>query len=235
MITPSGYFHPSCVWQLAEGDALDAEDLATEHADGSRENIPACEYPDYTARGEIAIEGSGELWPPVINKSWIEDAETTIDGPYGELDATWTVPPAPTSDDQQVFGFFPGLQKKHDLSTPILQPVLSWNAYFHDFPDEWDIHSEYCCPKNNDMHSTPVMVHPGDKIKGFIRQTCAAGTSPCPTWKVTTMDVTQNNKTTFPIKKNAVIFDWAFAGALEVIQLTQCSDYPPNSGLISRV
>ena len=38
VITPSGYFHPSCVRQLAEGAALLADGRIIRHADGTTES-----------------------------------------------------------------------------------------------------------------------------------------------------------------------------------------------------
>ena len=53
VITPSGYFHPSCVRQLAEGETLLEGGRVLQHADGTAESVPVCAYPHYTARGEI--------------------------------------------------------------------------------------------------------------------------------------------------------------------------------------
>ena len=224
VITASGYFHPSCVRQLAEGDTLDEDGPAIEHADGSRENVLACEYPHYTARGEVAIEGSAESWPAKISQDWIEAAMTTKGSPYGELDAIWTVPPAPTSNDQQTVAFFPGFEQT-GKSTSILQPALFWN----NASGGWFIVSENCCYKGNPFTSPPMAVKPGDKITGFIQQTCVAGTPSCTTWAVTTMDVNTGGTTTLPSTSSlGHTFNLAFAGVLEVINLVQCSDYPSN-------
>ena len=242
VITPSGYFHPSCVRQLAEGDTLLSDKLAIQHANGTIENLSACEYPHFTPSGEVAGEGLPAAVPLTMS-SWVEDAQTTEDPPpgtsYGELTAIWTVPPVPTNSSNcttfpnncQIVAFFPGLQQTSDLSDTILQPTLAWNEY-RTFPGAWAIASWECCPGGQNLLSTPVGVNPNDKIKGFIRSTCSAGTITCPTWKVTTFDVNLNKGTTYPVSGNTLTFNWAFAGVLEAYKINQCSDYPPNGQLI---
>src|ERR1700691_188381 len=49
VITPVGYFHPSCVRQLTAGETLLADGRVIQHADGTLENVPACNYARYTA------------------------------------------------------------------------------------------------------------------------------------------------------------------------------------------
>jgi hypothetical protein len=236
VITPSGYFHPSCVRRLAEGDTLLENGPAIQHADGTVEKLPVCEYPHYTPSGEMAIQGLGVSGNPT---AWVEDAETTSNPPigtsYGELTATWTVPPDPTPHSSncqipkscQTVLFFPGLQQAIQ-NTTILQPVLGWNQ---DFAAAWSIASWNCCPVGNNLESKPVLVNQNDKITGIIKNTCSAGTLTCPVWYVTTRDVNLGKSTTQAITGNTETFNWAFAGVLEVYNLIQCSDYPPNSQL----
>ena len=224
VITPSGYFHPSCVRQMAEGEALLEDGRVLQHADGTLENIPSCDYPRYTAHGEIGGEG------PLTN--YIEWAQATTSTSYGGLTATWVVPPAPASNDGQTVYFFPGLDDINDTVT-ILQPVLGWNSFL--LPGAWSIASWNCCvpSTSTNWHSPAVSVSPGDEIKGIIWDTCGAGTVSCPTWKVITEDVSTGRSTTLSdTPSEGQTFNWAFAGALEVsINLIQCSDYPPNGAL----
>ena len=126
--------------------------------------------------------------------------------------------------------FFPGFE--HNPATNILQPVLAWNNH-STFSGAWAIASWNCCPGGQNLFSTPVGVKPDDKIKGFIRDTCTAGTVTCPTWRVTTTDATLEppKSTTFPITGNTQTFNWAFPGVLEAYKINQCSDYPPNGQL----
>jgi len=223
VITPFGYFHPSCVRQLTEGETLLADGVI-QHADGTLDNVPACSYPRYTASGEIVTVG--EL--PTIN-GWVETANTTTATSYGALTATWMVPPGPTSNDGQTLYFFPGLEDINDVVS-IIQPVLGWNA---DFGGAWSIASWNCCPNGITVESSPVHVNPGHEIKGTIRDTCSAGTLSCSKWEVTSEDVSTGHSTKLSnTPSEGQTFNWAFAGVMEVYNVVQCSDYPPNGSLI---
>ena len=94
LITPFGYFHPSCVRELAEGDTLLSDVPAIQHARGTIEKLAACEYPHYTARGKVAVEGFGESAQPAVGGGWIENVNVVAaaNTSYGALTATWTVP-----------------------------------------------------------------------------------------------------------------------------------------------
>ena len=231
VITPFGYSHPSCVRQLAAGEALLADGRIIQHADGTTGSIPACDYPRYTASGEIM---SGPL---AISHSYIERAEATTTTSYGGITATWTVPPAPPPNSSncqafpntcQVVFFFPGFDDIND-TVSILQPVLGWNA---DFAGAWGIASWNATATGVIGESPAVSVSPGDEIKGIIWDTCGAGTVSCPTWNVISEDVSTGRSTTLKgTPSEGQTFNWAFAGALEVYNLNQCSDYPPNGAL----
>src|SRR5579875_3418029 len=60
-ITPNGYFHPSCLKELAEGDTILRDEGNIRHADGTFDTIPACKYPHYTRTGKLVGSGSSAL------------------------------------------------------------------------------------------------------------------------------------------------------------------------------
>jgi hypothetical protein len=223
LITPFGYFHPSCVRSLATGDTLLA-DGRVQHADGSvDQEAPACGYPHYTAAGEAM--GSG-LKTPNIRHSWIVSANAiNTTSSFGELTANWVVPKAPTTYHDQTVFLFPGMEDYADVET-IIQPVLGWNAGF--FGTSWSIASWNCCPGGTANYSTPVEVKSGDMLFGTIKNTCQAGTKSCSRWDITTEDVTANSSTTLSrTPSEGQTFTWAQGAALEVYGIVECSDYPP--------
>ena len=138
VITPFGYFHPSCVIHLTKGDALIEGGRVIQKSDGST-LTPVCNYAHYTARGEKIAAGA-KILPPTIGHSWIASESTTTNTSYGEILADWYVPSLPLSNDNQTLYFFPGLEDTSVIS--IIQPVLGWNA---DFPNGWGIASWNCC------------------------------------------------------------------------------------------
>lgn len=228
VITPFGYFHPSCVLRLAEGETLLADGRVVQHADGTLETVPVCAYPRYTARGEMVIVGAAGVLPPTITHSWVDWGNTTTSSSYGELKATWTVPPGPSSNDGQTLYFFPGLQDTSDVVS-ILQPVLGWNS---DFGSAWGIASWNCCPSGVTVESSPLSVSTGDEIQGTIKSTCSAGTLSCSKWDVTTKDVTTGKSTKLNnTPSEGQTFNWAFDGAVEVYNVVKCKDFPSNGSI----
>jgi hypothetical protein len=224
VVTPFGYYHPSCVVHLAKGDTVVNDGPAIQHADGTFDNIPACNYPRYTARGEVVTAGAAEL--PTISWSWIETIYATTNTSYGGVIETWNVPPNPTSHDGQTVYFFPGLEG----GLTILQPVLGWNA---DFGNAWGIASWQAGAQGSGIaiESTPRRVSVGDLIVGEVMSNCSSGTLSCPTWFVMTEDAGKGSTTLPSTTSYGQTFYWAAAGTLEVYNLVQCSDYPSNGSL----
>lgn len=234
LITPFGYFHSSCVVRMAEGDKRIASGSAIQHRDGTINTVPACGYQHFTAKGEAGAPGAVKPNAPTIGHSWIEAADVTTGNSYGQLTATWIVPPTPTSHDGQTLYFFPGLEDDADVVT-IIQPVLGWNA---DFSNAWGIASWNCCTGTsgssvgNIWESPAVRVNSGDTIDGIIRSACGAGTLSCTQWNISTYDENTGGSSSLAGASNdGQTFNWAFAGAVEVYNIAQCSDYPPNGSI----
>ncbi|MGA9543719.1 MAG: hypothetical protein WBQ85_09125 [Candidatus Sulfotelmatobacter sp.] len=228
VITPFGYFHPSCVLHVAEGETLLADGRVLRHANGILENIPACAHPHYNASGEILAAGAEKVGSPTVS-GWVESASVFTSTSYGEIVATWTVPPAPTSNNGQTVYFFPGLEDVDDVVS-IVQPVLQYGSSDAGGGNYWAIASWNCCLSGTADYSSLVSVSPGDTIRGTIESACGAGTESCSTWNISTEDVTSGRSTTLSnTPSDGQTFNWAFGGVLEAYGITQCSDYPPNN------
>ena len=238
VITPFGYFHPSCVRSLAKGERQLA-DGRVQYADGSVEqNVTACSYPRYTAAGvlvnrAIATGGGKQAMntvaplAPEVN-GWVENANATTGSAtesYGALVAMWTVPPHPSANDGQVLFFFPGLEDIYNAES-ILQPVMEW------YGGQWSIVSWNCCIKGVATNSQSVNVAPGDRIYGSITSTCSPGTLSCATWNVLSLDMTTGESTILAdTLSEGQIFNWAFGGVLEPYSVVSCDDYPRDRRL----
>lgn len=237
VLTPLGYFHPSCVQSLTEGERI-LRDGRLQCADGSTSHAAAsCTYPRFTANGTMisstgakASQQTREAHPenqPDIN-GWLENANMASGSPsssYGGLIAIWRVPPAPRANDGQTLFFFPGLEDIYDGSTSILQPVLTW--YYG-----WYIASWNCCINGVISNSAGVTVQPGDLIYGSITSTCPAGTLSCPTWNVLTLDASTGQSTILAdTPSEGQTFDWAFGGVLEPYGILRCADFPSDHSL----
>ncbi len=239
LITPFGYFHPSCVQSLSVGESM-LPDGRLQHADGSvAPTVAICDYPHYTPTGLLfgALETSrsgqhtanAEGLPPPEVSGWLENANVTTGTAiksYGAMVTTWTVPADPAADDGQVLFFFPGFEDIGDSATSILQPVLTWAS------KQWTITSWNCCLSGIVTSSPSVNVAPGDKIFGSVTSTCASGTLTCQTWNVLSVDLTTGKSTILAnTPSDAQVFNWAFGAVAEPYYVISCNDFPTGGGL----
>lgn len=217
LITPYGYFHPSCVKELATGDTVQP-DGTTLHPDGTRTLAAACAFKSFMV--------TPRKRDPQIN-GWVEDIDATTGTAYGKLTSTWVVPAAPKSSDGQTIYFFPGFQ----TLTPnpiisIVQPVLGW------YTGSWTIASWNCCISGIVYHSPQLVVQPGHNLAGQITSNCAAGKTYCATWNVITQDVTTNTSTTLATTPaDGQVWNWTFGAVLEAYGVMRCTDYPATTSL----
>lgn len=240
VITPFGYYHPSCVHQVDEGGTILA-DGRVQHADGRVDaSAPICSYPRYSPNGSVISQSQPMVENcTVAGVGWIESigASASANTSYGKLSATWTVPPSPSSDDGQLLYLFPGFADcPNDAS--ILQPVLQWgNNGYYNGGSYWQIVSWNAYGNTGIYHGNPVTVSPGDTILGTISSTCKPGGNSCPTWNVVTVDKNTGGKSTLAgTLSNGQVWNLAFGGVLEApYGVKQCSDYPANGNVVFNV
>jgi hypothetical protein len=233
VITPFGYFHPSCVLVLKKGEHR-SKDGVLHHADGSETQVAPCQYPHFNASGVPASGSANErsavakadeepAAEPAIT-GYVENASAFTNTSYGKQVTTWTVPPVPLMHDGQTIFIWPGFQDLQNTIS-VLQPVIgSYNG------GQWTMASWNCCLAGTADESTPVSINPGDAIMGTTEMTCAAGTVTCATWNVIIQDLTTNQSTELSATpSDGQTFNWAFGGVVEVYSVFQCYDYPPNA------
>lgn len=225
VITPFGYFHPSCVMMLAEGNTLLENEVL--RPDGTIETAPACNYPHYTRTGAVIFPDSKTQSgiDPTIN-GWLEYISTVTSSTYGAIEAGWIVPPLPRTDDGQTLFFFPGMEDVNDVQS-IVQPVLQWYA-----PGPWAMASWNCCMQGTVWESTPINVSPGDTVLGGILPNCKPGGNYCATWNVISADRTTGQKTTLAkTPANNQMWNWAFGAVTEDYGVISCDDFPANTSV----
>jgi len=229
VITPFGYFHPTCVGHLAKGDVLLQDEAVVQRSNGTTEDIQECAYPHYEADGtkivgDMKPTGDGQSQPPYIGHSWIEYASIHTTSNYGQVYSEWDVPPNPTSNDGQVIYLFNGFEQ-YSKDVTIIQPVLGWNS---DYASSWGIASWNCCKKGTTWEAPAASVNPGDHLEGYVFNNCSAGTTKCGSWDIVIVDEQNGNFSQMLDTSNyGQTFNWAFGGVLEVYYITQCTDYPP--------
>jgi hypothetical protein len=228
VITPFGYFHPSCVGHLGKGDVVRQDEKVIQHANGTSDDMHVCAYPHYKGDGAKVTGDEKAVDQPTISHAWVEYAGTTTTSSYAYMYAYWNVPPAPSTNDGQTVYLFNGLEDYSDVVT-IIQPVLGWNS---DYPSAWGIASWNCCVTGTAYEATPKPVNSGDLILGVLFDTCAAGTKSCASWDIFTLDVTTGAESELLNTSSfGQTFNWAFGGVLEVYNIAQCGDYPANGAI----
>ncbi|HXO31258.1 MAG TPA: hypothetical protein VN901_02770 [Candidatus Acidoferrales bacterium] len=228
VITPFGYFHPSCVGHLAKGDVVRQDEKVIEHANGASDDMHVCAYPHYKGDGAKVTGDEKAADQPTISHAWVEYAGTTTTSSYAYMYAYWNVPPAPSTNDGQTVYLFNGLEDYSDVVT-IIQPVLGWNS---DYASAWGIASWNCCVTGTAYEATPKPVNSGDLILGVLIDTCAPGTKSCASWDIFTLDVTTGAESELLNTSSfGQTFNWAFGGVLEVYNIAQCGDYPANGSI----
>lgn len=228
VVTPNGFFSPSCVQRVAESETLHA-DGSIESANGMLRKPAACTQAHYRFDGtRVEANGSFSLPPisaarkPTIN-GWVEDANYDSSVNIGKLVATWKVPSTPTNQSGQTDYFFPGLEQLPTVES-ILQPVLGYGAFSGTV---WTLSSWNCCVSGTTYYSGPIKVNAGDTILGTTQ--CKAANS-CGTWTITSKDVTTGKSTTLTTSPYGNL-KWVFGGVMEVYGVSSCNQLPASSPL----
>jgi hypothetical protein len=228
VVTPNGFFPPSCVQRVDESETLHA-DGSIEAANGALRKPATCTQAHFRFDG-TRVEPNGSTFMPAIQavrkptiNGWVEDANYSSSVNIGKLVATWKVPSTPTNQSGQTDYFFPGLEQLPTVES-ILQPVLGYDAFSGTV---WTLSSWNCCVSGTTYYSGPINVSVGDTILGTTQ--CQAANS-CSTWKITSKDVTKNTSTTLTTSPYGNL-RWVFGGVLEVYGVSSCNQLPASSPL----
>ena len=243
VVTPNGYFHPSCVHHI-EADQRVHRDGSIENADHSLQRPAACVYAHFDARGNRIEASQGAIATDgVVGTDDFVRGDTIYTGTFDfyvgyiesltrrvalaqavqSMEAFFTVPASPARHGDQTVYLFPGLEYYEHVQT-ILQPVLGWNA-FQD--NAWTLTSWDCCVDGSVNYAGPVSIQPGDVIDGTMTgSNCDASTHVCANWIVKALNLSSNQAATLHTVGHSQAFDWLFAGALEVYSLSTCDQLP---------
>ncbi len=221
VVTPFGYFHPSCVQALGTSEQL-REDGSVLRADGTVHHVKACTHAAFLRDGtriEPNDEANRMVRQPSTYNGYLQLVSATIGSGAGKMTATMTVPGNPSSVSGQTVYFFPGLEDAQNVVS-ILQPVLGWNA---SGDNSWTIASWNCCINGQAWYGNFVTVKAGDRIFGAMVKVSSTA------WTVYAKDLSQPSLPAATLKKTAIAgqtFDWIFAGALETYGVSSCSQFP---------
>jgi hypothetical protein len=221
--TPNGWFDPACVHRLDEQDRVLADGRIA-RLDGSVRAASACTSPRYDVEGHV-VEGSragvAALTGKPATSGWIEYADSVALGPVSYFHAQWTVPPAPAVTDATIY-FFPGLENRSSLNTPILQPVLGWNQY--GGPAGWSLMSWDCCTQGT-YYSAPIAAVAGASVSGDLTGSSCNASGVCASWQIVSHNLSTGKSTTLTATPGLAM-DFVFSGVLETYGVSQCTQLP---------
>ena len=221
VVTPFGYFHPSCVQTIAQGENL-RPNGQIRHKDGSITGNTACSnlracHP--SGKPKVA----GEPKTPEVS-GWVESTNTIAppNQAFSSILNYNVVPPVPVNNEGQYLYFFPGLEDTDCCSgnSSILQPVLAYH-------NGWYVSNWNCCLSGITTQSTPFNTEPGNTIISSMTENCEPGTLSCPTWNIFSYDLKTGLSTSLlNTPSDGQTFNWAFGAVLEPYYVNECADYP---------
>ncbi|HEY9029228.1 MAG TPA: hypothetical protein VIP05_33390 [Burkholderiaceae bacterium] len=227
VVTPNGFFHASCVVELAEGDRVAATGDVV-HADGSVRKAAACAFPRFGRDGQV-IDAGTDAAPPTIN-GWVVDSNSNSGAtpPSAKSVADFVVPSGPSSAGSQVLYFFPGLESAPNVQS-ILQPVLAWNGFGDG---AWTVTNWNCCISGTTYHGSTIPTATGHTIHGVMKgSSCSTSSGVCTNWKIVSTDKQTSQSTTFNTQAHGQAMNWYFGGVMEVYGVSTCSQYPSNGSI----
>jgi hypothetical protein len=226
--TPSGLYHRSCVNEIPSGAFQDLDGTIT-LKNGERFTKKDCLFPGRRTTDGLKLQPKSPIsfgFQLPTNTGWMAYAFDNLTGgnAYGELSADWEVPDDPVGSYSGSVGpyyAFPGIQS----STYILQPVLQYGNNGHFGGSYWRLASWSCDSGTDCNYSTPISASEGDEILGSIAAS-ACENDVC-TWTIVSRNVTTQTQTT-RIFVDTWNYYWATGGAVEVYDITTCSQYPED-------
>jgi len=140
------------------------------------------------------------------------------------MNATWTCPTNPPSDDGQTLYFWPGFKSDSPtMGLPVLQPVLQ-------FQSGWGLASWFVYGNQGIAYESDLInVNPGDKMLGTM-----AYNSQQQMWTINGVNMVSGQNTTLFISNDNVL-DTQFKVAMLVLETimdqTDCSDLPASNSI----
>lgn len=220
VVTPFGYFHPSCVNKI-NNDEVVAPGLSIEKNGKEVRRLEKCLFSSFSKKGqERHVDSTAS-----IHDGWQISSSYYLDGDLGYLTAVWTVPSDPVINQGQTLYFFPGVEQNPVIS--ILQPVLGWNQLGRP---GWTLASWNCCERGTVTHSEPVKTSAGetnegkiyydDNLNGYYIQSFV---NPFTSSKVMTQLGTRHYNR--PV-------NWVLGGVMESYHVASCDALPADGAFI---
>lgn len=223
LVTPSGYYHPTCVHSLDDGQFLDDLNRVRNSSGAVVRKLKPCGYPVYHSDSSLADAADSSAIPPPTVNGWTVASYYVNPSSVLSLSATWSVPPAPTTSNGQIIYLFPGLQPANNAY--ILQPVLGW------YSGTWKIFAAYVWSATGYVYGPMRQVSPNHTLSGTVNSaiTRCSSYSVCFSTAINIRDVTSGASSSLSVNVDGRSpLTSAFGAVLESYYVNYCSDFPAS-------
>jgi len=184
--------------------------------------------PDGTANGWVEAAAWNVSLASTDNIDYLSGAWIVPAGPCPVIASDITPNCAgaiPNTEDHAVIYLFNGIEPS--TQTWILQPVLQYgdNGLFGG--DYWALASWIVGP-DFAFYGRPQTVYTGDSITGTVQMLGVNTNNGTLYWQVTATDTSTSATSMIEGSTAGLHWTWAYAGVLEVYDLTSCEEYPSS-------
>lgn len=226
---PGELIRPDCVHEVPNGAQIETDENGQITGDVTLNGELVAHY-DACSEEPIITRPQGRTQgfiPGTPGNGWVEASQwnPTL-GSNDNIDfmaGNWAVPLPPKTNGAVIF-LWNGIEPTD--GNAVLQPVLQYGVSRAGGGNFWAMASWLVGPGSFVFHSPLVAVSTGDLLYGSTKQTGVSGSTL--DWTVEVRDVTENTFSLIKTHTSGLHWVWAFAGVLEVYNLTSCSEYPAS-------
>jgi len=215
LAVPSGFAHPSCVHEVADGSIVSHKNggLIVNSPTGESFQVPRCHFP---------LSGSSRSSKPAHGPAWKTCAQyentKSITYLYGE----WPVPPNPTLESDQILYFWNGVEPEDN--SEVVQPVLQWGSTPAGGGNYWAMASWYVASDGTALFSPLINTTIGDSVSGENSFDTNG------TWVAVGTDLKSKQTTSLSYTPPETDYYYAYA-VLESYSISTCNQYPPTGSV----
>jgi hypothetical protein len=245
---PGELINPMCVHEIPNGARVEVNESGQMSGDVT---LKGALFAHFAACPDAPVvtrqQGSApNLTAPVPNPAngWVESSAWNVSlAPTDNIDylsGTWTVPSGPcdviasdatpncvgvvpNTEDNAVIYLFNGIQPS--TQTWILQSVLQLGDNGMFGGNYWVLASWIVGP-DFAFYGRPQIVYTGNSITGTVQMLGVNTNNGTLYWQVTATDTSTSATSTIQGSTAGLHWTWAYAGVLEVHDLTSCEEYP---------
>ena len=196
------------------------EDCINEVPNGELVDVPDCPHPTYPAN-EWSPNGT-----PLPDQCYDQKAYITSSSEFTELNATFVVPPLPTTGVHQTVYLWPGFKATEPIiGRPVLQPVLQYGQSY--FSQKWQLQSWAVGIPSGSTTAPAIDVSPGDSLTTYMQLNGD-------TWTIYGRNDATGQESNLKISKKhagSQLYTNAVFVSENIMARNHCDYYPANQGI----